>query len=532
MASRFHKGVDSLAKIANRFDKQSNRDRLDLILILSRAALKPDDKLERYVNLLLHSLAFATDKTTWQAAVRELSRVGNVLQKLRIDRKTKLKNSGMPFTDLVSTFTYDFFKWISQQRGLAVSIDRIDGTDAAVNDTIGAVLPSLIRSDTTAGYTVDELFDALDVPPGRRLKFILDLFNKIDGEPFVRDLLFEKLAVWLRITPTEKRWSIPFNRLSLAKPYFHDEFLRKFDHAELVDRPIQSRITITGQARKELIRVIKAAMMLTDRETDTVTYMDERSVRFYRLDRGIAVAIYGMTPDRQMPLESYVGYTLFKNGWPAAYGGGWVFGRRCGFGINIFEPYRGGESGYMFCQLLRVYAQVFGVRFFEVESFQFGEDNAEGIASGAFWFYYRHGFRPTEQSLKKLAEREFKLGKSRPTSTKVLEQLATCNLVLNLGGKTPMSVYDVTRRVKRMIRWNYANDVATAIRDCSTTLLHTSGHAVSSKLDSRVLGEFALWASAFRIRDKQKLSLLIQLVETKPVNVYKYQELLLKFLND
>ena len=119
-------------------------------------------------------------------------------------------------------------------------------------------------------------------------------------------------------------------------------------------------------------------MVLTGRETDTSTYMDENSFRLFELERGISVAIYGMTPERQLPLESYVGYTLFKNGFPAAYGGAWVFGERSLFGINVFEQFRGGESGFILCQLLRVYRQAFNVNYFEVEPYQFGLDNPEG----------------------------------------------------------------------------------------------------------------------------------------------------------
>lgn len=91
--------------------------------------------------------------------------------------------------------------------------------------------------------------------------------------------------------------------------------------------------------------------------------MDERSFSLYELERGVTVAIYGMIPERQLPLESYVGFTLFKNGLPAAYGGAWIFGEYANFGINIFESFRGGESGYMMCQLLRVYKQVFNISF-------------------------------------------------------------------------------------------------------------------------------------------------------------------------
>ena len=94
-----------------------------------------------------------------------------------------------------------------------------------------------------------------------------------------------------------------------------------------------------------------------------------------------------------------------KHGFPAAYGGSWILGRRANFGMNIFEPYRGGESGMMMCQVLRAYRQAFRADYFEVDAHQFGLDNPDGIASGAFWFYHRHGFRPTDADLAALALR-------------------------------------------------------------------------------------------------------------------------------
>ena len=55
---------------------------------------------------------------------------------------------------------------------------------------------------------------------------------------------------------------------------------------------------------------------------------------------------------------------------PVAYGGSWIMGERAAFGMNIFEPFRGGESGFMMCQVLRTYRQTFGVRYFEVHAHQ------------------------------------------------------------------------------------------------------------------------------------------------------------------
>jgi hypothetical protein len=168
----------------------------------------------------------------------------------------------------------------------------------------------------------------------------------------------------------------------------------------LMNQPLPPPRRLGADARAELVRVLRNTMALTSRETDPATYLDARALRVYALERGLAVALFGMTPERQLPLESYVGFTLFKNGLPVAYGGAWVMGERAAFGMNIFEPFRGGESGFMMCQVLRAYRQAFKVRYFEVDAHQFGLDNPDGIASGAFWFYYRHGFRPLSAPLR------------------------------------------------------------------------------------------------------------------------------------
>jgi len=57
--------------------------------------------------------------------------------------------------------------------------------------------------------------------------------------------------------------------------------------------------------------------------------------------------------------------------------------------------------------VLRVYSQRFGVGHFVAEPSQFGGGNREGLESGAFWFYYRLGFRPVAPALAALAAAEF-----------------------------------------------------------------------------------------------------------------------------
>ena len=111
-----------------------------------------------------------------------------------------------------------------------------------------------------------------------------------------------------------------------------------------------------------------------------------------------------------MPLfESYVGYTLYKNEYPRSlWWSLWIFGHHALIGLNIFEWCRGGESSLFLICSLRTYHQVFDVQHFEVEPYQYGLDNPEGIQSGAFGFIIEWVSRPVDKKLNKVAGSEFK----------------------------------------------------------------------------------------------------------------------------
>ena len=164
---------------------------------------------------------------------------------------------------------------------------------------------------------------------------------------------------------------VDHNRLALSEPVFlQPDLLRKFDPMAVMNERLPTPRRMTDDQRADAIQALKNTMAITRRETDPATYLDPTTLRAYDLARGLTCAIFGMTPDRQLPLESYVSFTVFKNGFPVAYGGSWIMGERAAFGMNIFEPFRGGESGFMMCQVLRTYRQTFGVRYFEVDAHQ------------------------------------------------------------------------------------------------------------------------------------------------------------------
>jgi hypothetical protein len=282
--------------------------------------------------------------------------------------------------------------------------------------------------------------------------------------------------------------------------------------------------------------VVKIAMTLTARETDPCTYMDEDSFRVYKLERGISISTFTMNTSIQLPLESYVGYAAFKNGLPVSYGGAWIFGERASFGINIFKPYRRGESAYLMAQLLRLYRQVFKLHYFEVEPYQYGLDNPDGITSGAFWFYYRFGFRPLDKKLNVLARQEaekIKARKNYRSSLKVLREFTGSNIALSLTGSTPPKVPDITTRVTKMISKNFHSNRSEAERICRERfLVKTKMKTPSDFHEDQILTEVALWAEAMGIRNPHQLELMTTMIRLKPKDVYTYQDLLLRFFKN
>ena len=535
MSTTLNKAAARLRAAAPRFDADGHRAKREALDALARAALAETDALLACHDSLLFLCAHPSDAAMRRAVQAQLQRLCAFLRPRRGRHAQRLQEQGLPFVEMTSRFTHDCVRWLMVHPHCRIALDSFaDDAKADLNAVLRLTLPSVERSETTAGLTNDALVEALHVPKGRELSFVIAELSRLDALPYVKDHLFDELDAFVRITPTDRRFSKAFSRLPMRETYFQKELMRDFDAKALMNQALPAPRTLDGDAQDEVICVIKTSLVLTVRETDPGTYMDPRTLRVFDLERGLTVAIYGMTAGRQLPLESYVGFTLFKNGLACAYGGAWVFGPRAGFGMNIFEPYRGGESGYMMCQVLRTYRQAFGVECFEVDAHQFGLDNPDGIATGAFWFYYRYGFRPLDAQLAQLAERERARIRATPgyrSSEKTLLRFTGSNVALNFGRTRPPHVFDYTVPVTRMVGRRWRGDRVAAERACVEWFVGRTGGPAPAGADAqRVLAEVALLAVANRIDDAARLLTLRRMIETKPVDLWAYQRLCLDFV--
>lgn len=536
MRKEFERDVDALRDVANRFDRGSNLRKFSLLREMGRRKIVFSGLLTTYYNTLLFIMAFPPDKKTSSLAEREVLRIARLLKRQPERIKELFVNSGIPFSKCRATFSHDFTRWLLSHPHATVSIRKIGNTVFDLNESLKVTLPSLERSETTAGFTNEELLSQLMPKRKLQLPYIINEISRLDGLPYIKDHYYDGLGIQTDVTPKGKMFSKAFNQIEVPSVFYHQELIRKVSVMEILNQKLPDEAVLSAAQKEQLIRVIRNAMAMTERETDPATYLKEESLRLFHLERGLSVALYGMTPERQLPMESYIGYTLFKNGYPAAYAGGWVFGWRSDYGLNIYDQFRGGESAYMVAQILRVYRQLFNIRYFRVEATQFGLDEPEGIATGVFWFYYKLGFRPVDPGIRKLANREYakiRTDKNYRSSEKTLLKFTESNIFLNLGKAVQPDVYDIANRVKAMIIKKFHGSSTLAEEQCVAEFKAKTGSGDLFKTGaSDVLKEVSLWAAAMNITDEQKLRQLLQLVKLKPVDEFRYQEQLRFFFGD
>jgi hypothetical protein len=106
-------------------------------------------------------------------------------------------------------------------------------------------------------------------------------------------------------------------------------------------------------------------------------------------------------------------------------------------GFNTFYTFRGGETAWVYAQVLRCLRHLMGTTCVSVYPYQLGHENEEAIESGAFWFYRKLGFRPWRPELLRLVEREERKIAANPkyrTSARTLRRLAAENVFYELRG--------------------------------------------------------------------------------------------------
>lgn len=533
MSKNLIKLINELKSTYTLYNIENTIFKIEILNAISKLNINSLEAMEEYHNVLIFLAAYPDNKQVLKLVNSELNRLSIIL-KTNIKLNNKCSDTSLPYTRLNIQFSHDLLKWMNQFNQCKISIDCIDESTVNLNQILKFTLPSLEQDITTAGFNNDDLLEALSISKNNRLTFLINEFNKLENNPLVKDYFWELLQINLEIQLTNKNFSKSFNKVSSKKIFYHESIIKNFDYLNLINQKLPNPKKLNNIESDELISTIKKSLVLKRRETDPSTFLEKNTLKYFELERGISIAIFGMEANRQMPLQSYIGYTLFKNGYPMAYGGSWIFGKVAWFGLNVFDEYRGGESGYVMCQLLRVYKQMFNLDYIEVEPYQYGQGNPDGIKSGAFWFYYKYGFRPVDKNLEELAKNEFlkiKNLKGYKTSTKTLLKFTESNIALIFKESNPGLFYIITQKVREMIQNEFKGDRQLAEKCCIDNLCKKFiSNFKYNHLEKYALIEIALIANAFKIENKEQIEMLEKMIFSKASNPYLYNKYLTNLL--
>jgi hypothetical protein len=413
----------------------------------SKSTLPVSGTLIHYHDLLLFYCAFPPNKKIFRLSVSELFRITTYLkeykQKEKPGRSGNFESTGLLLSSVSCSFSYTLQQWLVQKFPGSVILDSCEAGTETVQNILQILLPAIEFEKITAekGSLQKKIVQITAIrDPGLQLKWLLQQFHSCRVSILIKEELYRQLKIFIQ-------WQIShpfFNRSRLQWPvpktYLHKNQLRTYHTAGIVKQKLKKPDNLKGNEKKRLIDITKTALAFYLRETDPVTYADSEKPVVFSMERGLQIVIMPMIIEKQLALESYIGYMVFKNGIPVCYGGGWLFGVHCTIGIHIFPPFRKAESGWIFCQILRVYYQYYGASCFHIKPYQFGSGNREGIRSGAYWFYYKLGFRSNNKLLSDKAEREWhkiRSGKRYRTSYTQLKEFTKSGMELNLEKTVP-----------------------------------------------------------------------------------------------
>jgi hypothetical protein len=178
------------------------------------------------------------------------------------------------------------------------------------------------------------------------------------------------------------------------------------------------------------------------------------------------IFLWGIPPERRLPLRAYHAGTTLKNGVPVNYLEAISLFEWMEVGFNTFYAFREGETAWIYAKVLHLLHQLTGATTFSAYPYQLGHENEEAIRSGAFWFYRKLGFRPGRPELLALAEREEAKMARDPghrTSAATLRKLAAHHAFYEFG-PSPRGLWDTfsTRNlgfaVQRKMARNFSGD--------------------------------------------------------------------------
>lgn len=499
----------------------------------------------RYHEILLFLRAYPQSERNLRIVDRELSGFTQRVKQLEatgadlspFDSPEVSGIVGRPVTD---TFTYPIVRWLvklrRQQGRVALDWDWFEDENRLA-ETWPRFMP-LLEEDAFVEANVPYqtwLQSATATSAEHRsandLAWLIQRFDSLPKTEKERAEIYDSQNLYVRWTPAYRATRTGM-RLAVSKGsrifYHRDALIQRRDVSlkrELENLPPALK-QLSSKRGEAILDMTRAASTVRYRELYGFTHGDHRRVFKTNLGRGVDVFIVGLPPGKRLPLRAYHAAMIFKNGVPVGYFEGISLFERMESGFNLYYTFRDGETAWLYARILNIFRHLVGVTAFSIDPYQIGHENEEGIESGAFWFYRKLGFRPTNPEVMNLVLHEEKKIASRSnyrTSAKTLRKLAAGPMIFELektsdkssvGDWDRFSVRKIGLAVARRMGSKFDGEAERFREEAIKTLNTALGLTLkdSRAVELSVLSNFAVTLSLVedlhRWSDREKQSLL------------------------
>ncbi len=468
--STLNSHITQLYSIRTRYGKQVASKKIQLLLAIANNADKLRGKkvFQLYYDALLFIIVYPDNKTIYELANESLRQLQSHIQS-KEQVQASLYNTGITGSAVCAAYSFEMVKWLRKTRPKDIKLSSFEVGDAQIQSILSVVMPKVeseILQDANAEWrgwlkrSKKKEEDLLD-------QFIA-IFDSTTIRPEVKDELWNAIGI-----NTEIKFSthccLPGHMIT---PYYHRSLKRQNIKEETAFKA--TRVQLTETEAEQVLDCCRMILVRHLREIDSISFSAPGLVEYYRLPRGLSIALTYMVAERRHPNDSYLGYVVFKNGLPVAYAGSWIMFDSSRIGLNVFPSYRGGESQYIFQQALQLHSTVYRLKRFSVDPYQVGKENSDGIHSGSFWVYYHAGFRPLLKVQQELAQQEAYKIKTMPgyrSPATALKKLADCRLQLIMNKNAVLfDATDLSLLWSRILRKKYNSDRKLAEADSAKKL--------------------------------------------------------------
>jgi hypothetical protein len=398
--------------------------------------------------------------------------------------------SGIAGTSMEDTLSFDVVRWLVRRLPGKVEVAWKGYDEERALAAIWPRFMPLLEEDGYVEANVPWRRWLTTASRNKNAEWLVRRFEELPVTETERSQLYDALRLPLRW----KLDNLPLSRTRDWKPvrrvfYHHRPLIARSEISlaqELAQQPPQLKRLprMQGEAVMDTIREV---MLVRYRELYGTTLGDTTFVVRADVGRGVSIYLWGLPAARRLPLRFYLaGFTL-KNGVPINYVEAIGLCEWMEVGFNTFYTFRGGEVAWIYAQALRCLCGLTSAKCISVYPYQLGERNEEAIASGAFWFYRKLGFRPSRADLLRLTEREEqKIAQDAKyrTSSRTLRRLAAGRVFFELPGRQAgawdkFSIRNLGLKINRRMAAKFQGESGRARSTASAWLARLLGEKVS-----------------------------------------------------